>query len=216
MLASRAGFVGEISGEAADGAFPQLTTCNRGLVRAQFEEIHKWCEERGYAVQAITGIPYYYRQFGYEMGLELGGGRVGFEPIMPTLKAGEREPFTLRPAEERDIPFLMKVYAHACKRSLITTHRDEAIWRYEVAHPIPVSAPTDEQIAMLFEHAYLAECNDAMAKMYGFDKAEQIVGERAGDHLTLPGGSRAAIQRQPIARAVSEKREEAVRDALAQ
>jgi hypothetical protein len=112
------------------GTLPEFR--NRGLVRAQFDEIHKWCEERGYVVQAITGIPYYYRQFGYEMGLELGGGRVGFEPIMPTLKEGEREPFTLHPAEERDIPFLMQVYAHACKRSLITTHRDETIWRYEL------------------------------------------------------------------------------------
>src|SRR5512147_916394 len=48
------------------GTLPEFR--NRGLVRAQFEEIHKWCEERGYLVQAITGIPYYYRQFGYEIG----------------------------------------------------------------------------------------------------------------------------------------------------
>jgi hypothetical protein len=112
------------------GTLPEFR--NRGLVRAQFEEIHKWCEERGYLVQTITGIPYYYRQFGYEMGLELGGGRVGFEPILPTLEEGEAEAFIVRPAKENDIPFLMKVYAHARKRSLITTHRDENIWRYEL------------------------------------------------------------------------------------
>jgi hypothetical protein len=39
----------------------------RGLVRAQFDEIHKWSAERGDMVQAITGIPYFYRLFGYEM-----------------------------------------------------------------------------------------------------------------------------------------------------
>jgi hypothetical protein len=88
------------------------------------EEVHQWSAERGDMVQAITGIPYYYRQFGYEMGLELGGGRVGFEPLMPVLKEGEQEPFIIRPAEVSDIPFLMEVYAQARKRSLITTHRD--------------------------------------------------------------------------------------------
>src|SRR6476659_6787084 len=34
---------------------------NRGLVRAQFEELHRWSIERGEMVQAITGIPFYYR-----------------------------------------------------------------------------------------------------------------------------------------------------------
>ena len=55
----------------------------RGLVRAQFEVIHEWSRQRGELVQAITGIPYFYRQFGYEMGLDLGGGRGGFEPQVP-------------------------------------------------------------------------------------------------------------------------------------
>jgi hypothetical protein len=53
---------------------------NRGLVRAQFEEVHKWSAERGHLAQAITGIPYYYRLFGYEMTLDLAGRRFGYEP----------------------------------------------------------------------------------------------------------------------------------------
>ncbi len=66
----------------------------RGLVRAQIDAIHEWSCERGELVQAITGIPYYYRQFGYEMGMELGGGRVGFIQQIPDLMA--QAPFTLR------------------------------------------------------------------------------------------------------------------------
>jgi hypothetical protein len=112
------------------GTLPEYR--NRGLVRLQFEEIHKWSAERGELVQGITGIPYYYRLFGYEMGLELGGGRVGFEAQLPKLKDGESEPFTLRPATEADIPFLMEVYAHACKRRLVACIRDDATWRYEL------------------------------------------------------------------------------------
>src|SRR5207249_3326918 len=34
----------------------------RGLVRAQFDVIHRWSAERGQRVQVITGIPWYYRQ----------------------------------------------------------------------------------------------------------------------------------------------------------
>src|SRR5512142_3454349 len=57
------------------GTLPEYR--NRGLVRQQFEVMHQWSAERGEKVLAITGIPYYYRIYGYEMGLELGGGRTG-------------------------------------------------------------------------------------------------------------------------------------------
>jgi hypothetical protein len=42
----------------------------KGLVRVQFEVIHQWSVERGELVQGITGIPFYYRLFGYEMAME--------------------------------------------------------------------------------------------------------------------------------------------------
>ena len=112
------------------GTLPEYR--NRGLVRTQFEEVHRWSARRGELVQGITGIPYYYRLFGYEMGLELGGGRTGFEAQLPKLKEGESELFSLRAATEADIPFLMEVYAHAGRRRLITCVRDKVFWRYEL------------------------------------------------------------------------------------
>ena len=42
----------------------------RGLVRAQFDVVHGWSAERGHRMQAIAGIPWFYRQFGYELALE--------------------------------------------------------------------------------------------------------------------------------------------------
>ena len=68
----------------------------RGLVRAQFEVMHALSAARGELVQAITGIPFYYRQFGYEMALDLGGGRQGSAANVPKLKDGDVEPFRLR------------------------------------------------------------------------------------------------------------------------
>lgn len=104
----------------------------RGLVRAQFEEVHKWSAERGELVQGITGIPWYYRQFGYEMTINLGGNRVAFRPHVPTLKEGEEEPYRFRPATTEDIPFIMEMYRQATSRSMLASVRDEALWRYDI------------------------------------------------------------------------------------
>ncbi len=105
----------------------------RGLVRAQFEAIHAWSAERGHKMQVITGIPWYYRQFGYEMALSLGGGRVGYKANVPRLKEGEAEAYRIRPATEADLPFIAGVSEHANKRYRLACVRDAALWRYELA-----------------------------------------------------------------------------------
>ena len=88
-----------------------------GLVRTQFEEVHKWSVERGHMVQAITGIRYYYRQFGYEYAINLNRWRMGYS--VPKLKDGEHEKYAIRPAQESDIPFLMSTFEYGCSRSLV-------------------------------------------------------------------------------------------------
>ena len=105
---------------------------NRGLIRKQFEVIHHWSTERGELVQAITGIPYYYRQFGYEMAMNLHGGRDGYLQHIPILDDGKPEPYVVRPVEEKDLPFIAKVYEQACQRSLVSCARDDTLWRYEL------------------------------------------------------------------------------------
>src|SRR5215475_7747025 len=62
----------------------------------------------------------------------------------------------------------------------------EAIWRYELEKPVPVSLPEDEQIEMFYQFSYLAECNDAMAKVFGYESADQIIGARPGDLIAQP------------------------------
>jgi hypothetical protein len=105
----------------------------RGLVRAQFEVIHQWSAERGHRLQAITGIPFYYRQFGYEMALDLEGSRSGFEPHVPRLRPGQDEPYKLRRAIAGDIPFIAGLYDSAvAARDLVTCVRTPEHWRYEI------------------------------------------------------------------------------------
>jgi len=104
----------------------------RGLIRAQFEVIHQWSADRGELVQAITGIPWYYSLFGYEMAMTLGGTRLGYKPQVPKLKDGEEEPYRLRPATEADIPFKAELYEQGGRRYPVACLRDEALWRYEL------------------------------------------------------------------------------------
>lgn len=105
---------------------------HRGLVREQFNVIHRWSEERGHKMQAITGIPYYYRQFGYEMCMDLDGCRIGYRPHVPKRKDDEAEKYTFRPVTQEDIPFICEVYQTTTKRSLISCVRDEKIWQYDI------------------------------------------------------------------------------------
>ena len=104
----------------------------RGLVRAQLAEVHRWSAARGELVQGITGIPWYYRQFGYEMALSLDASRGAYRANVPALNDGEAEPFALRPATTDDLPFIMAMYEQGAGRALVATVRDEELWRFDL------------------------------------------------------------------------------------
>jgi hypothetical protein len=117
---------------------------NRGLIRAQMDLAHKWSAERGHKLQGITGIPYYYRLFGYEMALALGGGWMGYLPHEPKLKDDEEEPYILRTGSDGDIPFIMDVYARTQARNMVSCRRDASYWQYEMTGKSPQSIQRSE------------------------------------------------------------------------
>jgi PAS domain S-box-containing protein len=57
----------------------------------------------------------------------------------------------------------------------------EGIWRLETERPIDTELTVDEQLETLHKYAYLAECNDAMARMHGHARADDLLGLRLGD-----------------------------------
>ena len=61
----------------------------------------------------------------------------------------------------------------------------EGTWRFELEEGLDTDLPEDEQIHHFYRHAYLAECNDVVARMYGFARAEEIVGARLEAFLPL-------------------------------
>lgn len=52
----------------------------------------------------------------------------------------------------------------------------EAMWRIEFELPIPTSLSEEEQLERIYRFGYLAECNDAMARLLGYKNASQVVG----------------------------------------
>jgi PAS domain S-box-containing protein len=76
---------------------------------------------------------------------------------------------SLKPSEERYRAFV--------------EHSSEAIWCCEFEIPCSLGIDEDRQIEHFYQHGFIIECNDALAKMYGFGKAQDFIGGRLADFL---------------------------------
>jgi PAS domain S-box-containing protein len=97
------------------------------------------------------------------------GEVIGGVAIIRDITARHETEEALRESEERYRAFI--------------ANSSEGIWRFELERPVPIDVPEDEQIELFYRHGYLAECNDAMARMYGYDRAGEITGARLSDLL---------------------------------
>ncbi|MEW6702782.1 MAG: PAS domain S-box protein, partial [Bacteroidota bacterium] len=64
---------------------------------------------------------------------------------------------------------------------LFIENSSEGISRMEFDPPMPLELSSREKAEYYLDHAYLAECNTAFAKMYGYDNPEQLVGKKLSD-----------------------------------
>lgn len=119
--------VGQIEFVGTDPAYRRL-----GLVRQQFDALHADSQARGHLLQVITGIPHFYRQFGYELALSYGGGRRGEVQPLSGQAAAEPEAYQIRPATVADLPLITELDRVGQRRSLLNAERDAALWRLEL------------------------------------------------------------------------------------
>ena len=61
----------------------------------------------------------------------------------------------------------------------------EGIYRMEIDPPIPCHLSIDEQLAWGLKYGCMAECNDAMARMYGRASAQELIGQKLSEFLIL-------------------------------
>jgi hypothetical protein len=139
----------------------------RGLVRAQFEALHADCAARDLPVQGITGINYFYRRFGYEYALGMGGGCHVYLDAVPKLSEGEDEPYTARPATPDDIPAIMEMAADHFGGLMVTCRRDARVWRHLLREESCVDSPDYYMLAAADDGAlvgYFALADDLWAE----------------------------------------------------
>jgi Acetyltransferase (GNAT) domain len=104
----------------------------RGLVRAIFELIHARSETEGQLIQGITGIPYFYRQFGYEFALDLDAVRTTRISLIPPARQGVVEDCALREATLDDLPLLLSLYERQRADYTVATRPGAEWWRYQL------------------------------------------------------------------------------------
>ena len=175
-----------------DAGLPELVGTHpdyrrRGLVREQFEVLHRWSKERGHLMQAIAGIPHYYRRFGYEMAVYMGEGRRIYVQDVPrkpsSANEGEGSPrsYQLRPAAASDARFLSELHSRGRGRYLLTASRDEGLWRYEVGGRDPESGESLEvrivEDAARKPAGYVCHARDlrnGALEVYGYELANGV------------------------------------------
>jgi hypothetical protein len=153
---------------------------NRGLVRSLFDMIHARSSAEGHLVQAITGIPYFYRQFGYEYVLDLEGSRILPVAVIPENQSNNPEPYRLRLATLDDVPQVMALYEQACSDSLVCNVANETIWRYYITawnDPVARSGPLQTIL-----HRRLYTIIDDDEKLVG---AVQVAAKRWSEKLDV-------------------------------
>ncbi|HEY7161227.1 MAG TPA: PAS domain S-box protein, partial [Acidobacteriota bacterium] len=105
----------------------------------------------------VAAIPFTYHE------------KPAIQAVIRDITERKRSDVALRKSEERYRAFVEQ--------------SSEAIWRFELEKPIDTTSQEEEQIDQFYSSAYLAECNDVMALMYGYSHAEELVGTRLGDLL---------------------------------
>ncbi|MEQ9028786.1 MAG: GNAT family N-acetyltransferase, partial [Aggregatilineales bacterium] len=104
----------------------------KGLVKALMDALHERSAELGHLMQVITGIPHYYRRFGYGMAVNLGSS--AFVPFdsLPVIKDDQQPDYLVRSATIDDAEQIAEWDASYAEECLLTTVRSADDWRYEI------------------------------------------------------------------------------------
>lgn len=114
--------LGQIEYVATDPAYRR-----RGLVRAQFDHLHRRSARLGQAMTLITGIPYFYRRLGYQYGLQY---PPRYRLVDRTLAAPG--PWTVGPAGVGDVDDLARLHAAAHAAADLVVFRARSDWEWLV------------------------------------------------------------------------------------
>lgn len=137
-------------------------------------------DDRAQARAALEQGLQTYRNFAYEYRFLTRAGQVMWVQDSVTYIPAQDE----QPAWMHGLIFdiTTRKQAEAAQRASEQRYRSfiaqstEGIWRFEMEQPVPTHLPAAEQVALIYRRAYLAECNQVMAEMYGYASPNEILG----------------------------------------
>jgi predicted N-acetyltransferase YhbS len=102
-----------------------------GLVRRQLELAHRLSSKRGDLVQWMVGIPYFYRQFGYEYAVPT---PATIEVALPVPEAALD--LTFREATSEDIDDIVALQTHIAASAMIVAEHQPLLWSWFILSPV--------------------------------------------------------------------------------
>jgi predicted acetyltransferase len=125
---------------------------HQGLQRILMSEYHEQITRQGCDLSAIEGIPYYYRQFGYEYALPLGEST----KIQLTKIPDYKLTYVIRPFTSNDIPRAMQLLTETQQKFYVHSLRDEEIWKMQ------------QETGMISEYKFEAYAVEENGKMIAY------------------------------------------------
>lgn len=86
-------------------------------------------------------------------------------------------------SEKREMELEKDIYLE--RMSSLMEYTDEGFYLFEAIEPVDVKLPVERQLELIYAGT-IVECNTAQAKMYGYNKPEEIIGKTLAE---MHGGS---------------------------
>ncbi len=71
----------------------------------------------------------------------------------------------------------------------------EGVFRFECNKPVDITLSIEEQIDWIYDHFFIAECNEAILKMYKLNDEKEMIGK---SHLDFHGGRHHPVNRETL------------------
>jgi len=103
----------------------------KGLARALYAHFEEVLQRGEYHISTIFGIPYYYRQFGYDFILPMDRKVQLRIDRIPVPKDEANKSIVFRKAHHDDIPNLMRLYDEHSRKMLVHVTRTKNLWNLQ-------------------------------------------------------------------------------------
>jgi len=134
-----------------------------------------------YRIKTISGEYIWFYDIGSVTKRDSNGAPLYVSGLVLNINERKLAEIILTKSEERYRSFISQV--------------SEGVYRFESDLPMDLNLPVEEQIDFIYDHMFIAECNDALVKMYSSLSTDEIIGKT---HLDFHGGRDNQINRESL------------------